>query len=264
MCRAMPPPSEPSKSAKRDFDPTRAILDLRRQSVGLSRDRVRHSGSGLQHGCLERAEPHGHAFVQAVAMRADGRDRFSGRLFEASVQCSRTDPEVRERSIGRGYEAVAQLVHMLRQEVSNAAFPAFEHPLQGLDRGFQGFAGCRDAIFPFVQDLAQAFARMDQGFLSRGGSLPDQDRNLFRRSAEFPAPVCEETIEQGAGLVQDFARRRDMLVEQARQASLVPPRSLPRDAIRSPRLSPAFRRLSRAAAVRSSIVPSRWSPAASR
>ena len=89
--------------------------------------------------------------------------------------------------------------------------------MQRVDRGFQRLAGCRDPIFPFVEDLAQVFARLDQGFLRRGGSLPDQDGDLFRRRAKLAAPVCEEAIEQGPGLVQDVARRRDMVVEQARQ-----------------------------------------------
>ena len=77
-----------------DLDSPRAILKFSRQAVGLSRDAVRQSGSRLQHGRLERAEPHCHALVQAVAMRADGRDRFAGRVFETSVKRAGAHAEV--------------------------------------------------------------------------------------------------------------------------------------------------------------------------
>ena len=199
MCRAMPPPSGPSNSAK--------AVSIRRVPSWIS--------AANRSVCAAIVSARAAPGCRTVASNVPSRMATlsfnrspcvpmaaiasPGRLFEASVKRPRTHAEIRERSIGRSHETLAQFVHMLREEVAHAAFPAVEYPMQGVDRGVEGFTGCRDAVFPFVQDSgAGSRRRMDQGFLSRGGSLPDQDRGLLRRCAEFSAPIREEAIEGGS------------------------------------------------------------------
>ena len=65
---------------------------------------------------------------------------------------------------------------------------------------------------------------MEEGFLSRSGPLPDQNRDFFGRRTKISSAVCKKAIEQTTGLIQNLACRRDMVVEELCQSVVGAPK----------------------------------------